>query len=175
MHGKLKPSLAPDAQANGDAEPEQEGVPEDPMATNDGGEDGEEEEQEEDEELEDDEVPAKPVTNKPAAKHPKVKAVKGSKAPKAKAKGKAKSKAKAKAKAKAKGKKSGGRGRGRGKAGGKEGDPSNEKARLCRKSAAHHKAKKEALEAGMSAEEAGQLARDVANLQECCRPHNHLG
>ena len=129
---------------------------------------------EEEEELADDqEVPededleeeTKPCKKRPAAKKPGNKAAK---APKAKAKRAAKAKAKAKAKKNENKGRGTGRGRGRGRGGGKPNkEEAADKAKLSRKSAAYHKAKKEALEAGMTLEEAGGIARDVTNLHGC--------
>ena len=85
--------------------------------------------------------------------------------------------AKATKKAPAKKEKGGrGRGRGRGRGGnrsGKAGKPSKAKgkvqdegkAKLSRKSAAYHRAKKEALEGGVSNEDACAIAQEVACLQ----------
>ena len=129
-------------------------------------EDMEEEHEEYDSEVED-LSECEPIHKRPAGKS-KGKA----RVAKAKARGKAKAKAKAKqvsGKAKAKAKKVAGKAkakngkRGRPVKDRNEGSKSEEdKARLSRKSSAYHRAKKEALESGMTVEEACEIAKSVA-------------
>ena len=172
---KMKPALSPDEQQQPkpkgrakkskdedeemDEEDEQEEEGDDQNEPTDGEEFAEEEEEEE----EDDEREAddEPVMKRPAAKgsqqqeqaKPKAKAkAKGKATAKSKAKSAPKSKAKAKAKAKNKG-----------KAGSKDDE---DKALKSRKSVAYHRAKKEALSSGMTAEEASEIAKIVA-LHAC--------
>ncbi|CAE7344072.1 unnamed protein product [Symbiodinium necroappetens] len=176
---KIPASMSPDEQvgrpvketAETDEEEQQEGFEDVEMAEGSEGEgddddgeqdlDGEEMEDEEGEESDEDhemhEMPAKRPAGKIATKAPKAKAkakgrgkgrggAKGTPKAKAKAKGKAKAKAKAKSSSK--------------KA--PKGTTEDEMKKLkSRKSVAYHKARAEALAAGMSAEEASEIAKEA--------------
>ena len=152
-----KASLAPEEQSGKGGgtrkeDDEGEGVRKDEDETSQHGgqeEGGEEEDAEEDEEMEEEE----PVKKKPAGRRQA--SSKSGASAKGKAKAKAKAKTKAKAKAQAKSKQAGGGKR-------KAANADDPKAKNARKSKAYHRAKKEALEAGMTAEEAAEVAKEVS-------------
>ena len=129
-------------------------------AENSEGIDGEALEEEPEEEAQEDEDEADdepmPVLKRPAAKSSQKQEPKAKANPKSVAKSKAKAKAVGKVKPKAKAK-------AKAKAGSKDSE-AVDKALKSRKSVAYHKAKKEAMQAGMTVEEASEIGKAVTYL-----------